>query len=218
MALHWILLFIAVILVGLIAWHSSRFSAASLKKIFERRTNDDSDVVLGLEDDLENFITEDDDMTDQKTSDAIPKPERSRTFESNAELPAILTLHIKAPDGQAFAGAVLESRFRAAGLYFGAHNIFHYEVEKEGDYYPVFSLASAFEPGSFDLSTIHQYATQGLTLFMQTAELDSPRETFALMLKTAQTLAAELQGIACDDKWTPLSEASIARYYASLGE
>ncbi len=185
MALHWILLFAAVILVGLIAWHSSRFSSTSLKKIFDRRGDERSDEVLGLD----------------------------------TEAPAtILTLNIKAPEGEAFAGESFESLFREVGLYFGKLNIFHYEMETDGDFFPVFSLASAFEPGYFDMKTISEYMTPGLTLFMECSEHASPREVFKLMHATAKTLSDKLGGMLCDDQWLPLNDQTIDRYYAKLGD
>jgi cell division protein ZipA len=184
MALHWILLFAVVIFIGLIAWHSSRFSSTTLKKIFDHRGGERSDEVLGLD----------------------------------TEEPAtILTLNIKAPEGEAFAGESFESLFREVGLYFGKHNIFHYEMDREGDFFPVFSLASAFEPGYFDMNTIGEYATPGLTLFMECSEYASPREVFELMLATAKTLSDKLGGVLCDDQWLPLNDHAIERYHQKLG-
>ncbi len=211
MELHWILLFAAVILIGLIAWHSSSFSVSSLKKIFERRTSDESDAVLGLGG---NEFEQDESAEDDWVDGVRETPRSSHT--NNFSSP-IFCLNIKAPEGQAFSGTVLESRFRAAGLYFGDLNIFHYEVEKDGDFHPVFSLVSAFEPGCFDMKTIHQYTTAGLTLFMEADKVDAPREIFELMLKISQKLAADLQGIVCDEKWIPLTDPNLERYYARLG-
>lgn len=185
MSLHWLLLFCAVIVLGLVAWHSKHFSVPTLKKIFDRREYDQADEVLGLD--------------AQST-------------------PVILTLNIKAPEGEAFAGDALSSLLRDVGMYFGELNIFHYEIEKEGDYFPVFSLASAFEPGYFDMDNIHEYATPGLSLFMEATRQDAPREIFDLMLNTGKVLADKLGGVLCDDQWQPLSLNAIDKYYAKLGD
>lgn len=201
MALHWILLFIAVILVGLIAWHSTRFSTSALRKVFERRSSEDSDHVLGLgcaPEDPDDFLL------NPRTSE---KPTEASTS-------SVICINIKAPEGKAFAGEGLVAMLRGAGLYFGDLNIFHYEVEKDGDFYPIFSLVSAFEPGYFDLDTIAEYTTAGFTLFMETDAVDEPAEVFALMLETAKTLASELQGTVCDDSWMPLGDESLKRYQA----
>ena len=208
MALHWILLFVAVILVGLIAWHSTRFSTSALRRVFDRRTSANSDQVLGLSDEDDAF--EEDDEDDFLV---IEKPAKTTSAKSST---GVICLNIKAPDGEAFVGEGLVTILRTAGLYFGDLNIFHYEVERDGDFYPLFSLASAFEPGSFNLDTIDHYATPGLTLFMEVDGVDEPREVFALMLETARNLAGELQGTVCDDKWRPFTQESLERYGASL--
>jgi cell division protein ZipA len=206
MALHWILLFVAVILVGLIAWHSTRFSTSALRRVYDRRSSANSDQVLGLADDDEDFEDGDDD--DFLVTEKPAKNAKQST--------GVICLNIKAPDGEAFVGEGLVSILRTAGLYFGDLNIFHYEVERDGDFYPLFSLASAFEPGSFNLDTIDEYATPGLTLFMEVDAVDEPREVFALMLETARNLAEELQGTVCDDKWKPFTQESLERYSAAL--
>ncbi|MFI4956679.1 MAG: cell division protein ZipA [Gammaproteobacteria bacterium] len=215
MALHWILLFVAVIFLGLIAWHSTRFSTSSLRKVFNRRSNKNSDHVLGLstEDEEQEEYDDDDDFLIIEKPATSEKPSKSS---EKAPTAGVICLNIKAPDGEAFLGEGLVTLLRTAGLYFGDLNIFHYEVERDGDFYPLFSLASAFEPGSFNLDTIDDYVTPGLTLFMEVDAVDEPREVFALMLETARNLAGELQGTVCDDKWKPFTQESLERYSASL--
>lgn len=190
MALHWILLFVAVILVGLIAWHSTRFSTSSLRKVFNRRSQTDTDEVLGLGGDEE-------------------KPSAPASS-------GVICLNIRAPEGEAFVGEGLVGLLRNVGMYFGEMSIFHYELERDGDFFPVFSLASAFEPGSFNLDTIDGYMTPGLTLFMEIDAVDNPREVFEIMINTTRTIADALQGIVCDDKWVPLTDETLARYQARL--
>lgn len=224
MALHWILLFVAVALVGMIAWHSTRFSTSSLRQMFDKRAHGESDQVLGLhagDGSQEEYDLDDDDddfLIHEKTvkpAKASKAPKTSKTAEK-APQASVICLNIKAPDGEAFLGEGLVSTLRTAGLYFGDLNIFHYEVEREGDFYPLFSLASAFEPGSFNLDTIDDYVTPGLTLFMETDAVDDPREVFALMLETAKSLAGELQGTVCDETWQPFTQESLERYSAAL--
>jgi len=73
----------------------------------------------------------------------------------------------------------------------------------------IFSLASMYEPGYFDLDNMETYQTRGLTLFMQ---LPTPMDNvlaFNLMQETAMRLTDMLQGEIWSSKNYPIDEKTL---------
>jgi cell division protein ZipA len=195
MDLPWILLFISIILVALIAWHSSKLSLLQiLKSRFTRKPPEAyfTDYHEEVQDDLFAELEQDLDPLDE-----LPNPPRTQN--------AVFCINLKAPEGRHFGGEQLVVQLNRAGLRFGDFNIFHFEN--------LFSCASAFEPGTFDLDRIDSFKTRGLTFFMETGHVNDIRDAFETMLEATQHLAEQLRGQLCDDQWQPLNEDSLERYY-----
>ena len=106
----------------------------------------------------------------------------------------LLVLYVVAKPGNYFASYDLLQTISAAGLQFGDMNIFHYYLPTETGDVKLFSLASATEPGEFDLNNIGDFSCVGLTLFMNIREVPNVRQAFNKMLETAEQLADDLDG------------------------
>ena len=113
-----------------------------------------------------------------------------------------------------FQGRALAEVVRARGLVFGEMDIFH-QMQGEA---PAFSLASAIEPGTFDLARLDSFETQGVTLFMMVKESRGPLSAFNDMLDLAKTIADQLHGEVCDRHRNPMTLQSIARCRESIRE
>lgn len=106
-----------------------------------------------------------------------------------------MALHVMADKNRPFLGYDLLQVLLSQGLKYGDMKIFHRYQETNGKGPRLFSVASAVEPGTFD---IHQMGSQtygGITLFMQFS--GSPgidKERFSMMSATAQELAETLRG------------------------
>jgi cell division protein ZipA len=190
MELRWILLIAAIIIGALIAWHTSRSSFVSalgrLKYLFKRENQMD---LFG----------------DEK------EPE----YPQDVETPeGLICLHIKSKPGKSFGGQQLLVHLNRAGLHFGDMSIFHYTPENAEK--PIFSLASAFEPGTFDIDRMDHFETEGLSLFMQTDSLVQPEESLDTLFDIADELAERLDGDLLDHRWHLLSDGQIDAYYNSL--
>jgi cell division protein ZipA len=189
MDLPWILLFISVILIAMIAWNSSGgFTRRKRDQCIEQYHEEIQDDLFGEEDYFEDELA------------PVPPPKEIKN--------QILSINLKAPEGRYFAGEQLVIHLNRAGLRFGALDIFHFEN--------LFSLASAFEPGTFDLDRLENLKTAGLIFFMETGHLDDVREAFETMLDTAQHLAEQLKAELFDDQWRPLNSETIERYYDQI--
>jgi cell division protein ZipA len=149
--------------------------------------------------------------TSTSTSASVKAPKKSDVSKKSA----IFVLNVLASQGKAFVGYELLQSLLAAGLHFGEMNIFH-RYKEEGansNTKPIFSLASAVEPGTFDINRMGGFSSPGLTLFMQvTPDISNPQPLFETMLDTAKQLADDLGGEVYDDKRQPWSDEALHRY------
>ncbi len=120
----------------------------------------------------------------------------------------LLVMSVLAQTGCHFAAYDLLQAISATGLRFGEMNIFHYREAGE----VLFSLASATEPGEFDLDHIGDFSCDGLTLFMNMRETADPQHAFELMLATAEQLAEDLDGELRAWHRTPWSDEILKQY------
>lgn len=122
----------------------------------------------------------------------------------------IITFLIKAPPNQEFSGAGIIEATETVGLTFGDMKIFHHygkagmKTEKA-----IFSLASMYEPGYFELEKMDAYKTKGLVLFMQIPSPIDNMAAFDLMQETAMALASSLGGVICSSKHKPIDEKAL---------
>ncbi len=125
-------------------------------------------------------------------------------------LPEIITFNVLPQDDESFSGYELLQAILASGLRYGDMKIFHRYQEKNDHSSVLFSLASATEPGTFDIDDMSANPCRGLTLFMQTSKLADPQAAYDLMLETAQQLADDLDAQVFDGKKQIVREAAIA--------
>lgn len=140
-------------------------------------------------------------------------PRRRAHKEPAAEpVSGLISLYVRAHEGQQFSGTTLVKALNAVGMQFGEMAIFHHfgagELKCQT---PVFSAANMFEPGTFDLRRIEAFRTAGVALFLQLpGPLDGP-VAFELLLNTAQRLTELTGGELYVDPKHLLDAPSIAR-------
>ncbi len=123
----------------------------------------------------------------------------------------IIVLYILPKVNQKLTGSQINSSAQAMGLTFGEMNIFHYKSGHRN----VFSLANMLEPGSFDVNTIHDLTTSGLTVFMQITG-DDPLDDLTEMLQRSYQLAGLLDARLCNHKREPLTQQDAENYRAQV--
>ena len=120
----------------------------------------------------------------------------------------VLVLNITS-NGDAFQGLELYHAMIASGLRFGDMNIFH-SSNQQGQIQ--FSLVNSVQPGTFDLESISQFSTPGVSMFMQLpCEVDAIT-AFEQMKNVAHFLAKELNAQVRDDSQTRLTEQTTEHY------
>lgn len=107
----------------------------------------------------------------------------------------IVVLNILPVDSDArFPGSDLLDVFDRAGLEYGQFDVFHRVKETSEGPQSVFSVASATEPGSFDITAMAEESFKGLTLFMVLPGPMRGVDAFADMLATSRRIAEQIRG------------------------
>ena len=128
---------------------------------------------------------------------------------------SLIILHLLAAEERPYAGYELVQTLSSAGFYYGTMNIFHYYEDHNEKNPRLFSLASAVEPGTFDLTHIAEILAPGLCLFMPLKDKNA-LTSFELMLETAQLLIQDLGGTLCDGQRQPLTDYVLTHYRSQL--
>ena len=139
---------------------------------------------------------------EEKAEATAPKPEK------------FVVINVLALD-QPFEGQPLIDILHAAGMAFGEMNIFH-KLSVEGE--PEFSLASAVEPGVFDMAGIKGFSTPGVTIFMRVHELAEPLAVLDDLLGVAEAIAQELHGEIRDETRSVMTPQTIDHCRQSIRE
>jgi len=141
-----------------------------------------------------------------------PNPEKPNSQKQKPE--KFVVMHVIALDTH-FGGQPLLELLLDAGMTFGEMDIFH-KLDDSGE--PMFSLASAVEPGTFDMAQMEQFSTPGVTLFMRVHELSDPISVLDDMLSVADSIALELGGELRDETRSVMTPQTIEHCRQSVQE
>lgn len=202
--------------------------------IFRKSRLDDD--LAKFKDDLDNDVLQDDDgiiavrkrPTDDQTlqtesemaSIAMSRGEQFPSSQSNSPYSDdLIVINILPANGKTFIGYELLQAILSSGMRYGDMNIFHRYQSLSGKGPILFSLASASEPGTFDIQKMGNTNCQGLTLFLRlsyTPTIDNDR--FDLMLNTANQIAKQLRGNLFNQFKQPLSDQIITDIRRQLSQ
>ena len=120
----------------------------------------------------------------------------------------VIVINVLCRGGQQADGPTLLETITDHGLRFGDMNIFH--RPSPGDRARVdFSVASAVEPGTFDLGAMDEFATPGITMFMQLPGPANPLEAFEDMVSIARGIATRIGGDLKDEQHSVMTAQTI---------
>jgi cell division protein ZipA len=130
--------------------------------------------------------------------------------DASTEIEEVIVINIFAPEEQSFAGMELLQLILNCGMRYGDMDIFHRHEDGFDRGRVQFSMANAIEPGTFDLETMGEGESPGVSFFMGLPGPKNSMKAFDFMLETAQTLVRNLGGELYDERRTPMSEQTIA--------
>ncbi len=135
------------------------------------------------------------------------KPARSETLQQQ-----ILVMHLMAPKGEQLSGRQLQEVALSVGLRYGEAKIFQRHLNEEGSGDVLFSMANLVNPGTFDLKTIDQMMTPGVTLFMALDDIADPVSAFDLMIDSVDAMAEKLGCNILDETRSSMTRQTIDHY------
>jgi len=182
--------------------HENRFQPV---KRTPRHRNEFSEVVL-TESPIEPLIDEAEIVTsvDDSIEEALDLEETN-----NKVVSEFIVINVFAKGGETFEGLPLLETFDTLHLYYGEKQIFHYYEKPSGTGRVLFSVASAFEPGYFNVDLAHTCTTKGVLLFMKSYNNQDALTNFEIMLRVARQLATQLDGELRDESREILTIQSI---------
>lgn len=169
------------------------------------------------------LITQSPSKTEPLTSRLEPTLTKSSLKEENTnhtntstqhDIDNYIILQLMAPTQRPYRGYELIQTLTSAGFHYGKMNIFHFYADPPNKTELLFSLASAIEPGTFDLDNTGEIVCPGLCLFMSIHKVKSALTAFDVMWDTAQILAQDLGGTLCDRQLLPIDD--LTRYHSQL--
>ena len=217
--LRWILL-VAGIAVVLVVYLASYYQGRSKKAPAPRNSSrsqpvlDDTDIdgvdlTSAIDEELETLgqIISGDALVEEEVS-VIDMPAGKREPKPLAD--QVFMLFVEAPKGVPFRGPILLGALASAQLEFGDMDIFHRIEKDDGQEKTLFSVANIREPGTFDLSAMESFTSEGVVLFMQVPGSVDGVRAFDAMVESSRILADNLDSRVCDASHSPLTKQAIS--------
>ncbi len=145
-------------------------------------------------------------------SEPISAPTSAQKTDPKSTKPAgeqlVIALHILSKTGSSFQGPDLLREFENLSLEFGKMDIFH-RFSAQNRKEPLFSIANAMKPGTFDHNAMDKFETTGIVLFCQFPSSHPGGQAFEQLASSAKTLCTALDGRLMDEKRRPLGSQSL---------
>jgi cell division protein ZipA len=106
----------------------------------------------------------------------------------------------------------------ACGMRHGDMSLFHRFEDGLEKGAVQFSMANAVNPGTFDLETMSDMETKGVSFFMSMSEPKDPKTAFDCMLATAETVAKHLNGDLLDENHSVMRPQTKMHYRERIRE
>ena len=142
----------------------------------------------------------------------VSQPSEIKQQTPAAQPSEVIVLNVVARGGREFRGDDLLEVLITSGLKFGEMNIFHQRFRGTNNGPVIFSVANILNPGTFDLNSIHEFSTVGVSLFLALPSPINNLEAFDLMLGVAQRIQEELDGELKDDHRNVMTAQTIEHY------
>jgi len=127
-------------------------------------------------------------------------------------------INILKQDGSGLLGKDLNHVFSACDMRFGEMDIFHRFEKANAQGKIQFSVANAIQPGTFDMASIDELVTPGISLFMSLPGPEKPMEAFDAMAEVALVFARNFDATLHDDTHSDLTPQTLEHYRNRIRE
>jgi cell division protein ZipA len=148
----------------------------------------------------------------QAEEQPVSKPDEPQRPNNQTMQQQILVMHLMAPKGELLSGRDLQEASLKVGFRYGELKIFQRHLNEDGSGEVLFSMANLVNPGTFDLNTIDQMTTPGVTLFMALDDLEDPVAAFEVMTASVDTLVEALDLSVLDETRSSMTRQTIDHY------
>ncbi|GHC15326.1 hypothetical protein GCM10010082_02320 [Kushneria pakistanensis] len=143
----------------------------------------------------------------ERAARSMIEGESARTALADAEEVVVISVMSRDEDG--FHGPDLLQLVLACGLRLDDRGVFH-RFETESHQSPLqFSMVNVVKPGTFDLETLEEEGTPGVTFLMPMPSAESSREAFEAMFETAMVLVRNLGGELKDENHSVMTGQTV---------
>jgi cell division protein ZipA len=154
------------------------------------------------------FKPQDDELVDMVAQATQVKTSNREDVDSQE----VLVIHLVAHKGATVSGADLLKEVVDLGLRYGEMKIFHRHLNSDGSGAVLFSMANLVNPGTFDLNTMNNINTPGITFFMALDDVEDAVSGFENMLDTTDKLATALSLNIMDESRSSMTRQTIDHY------
>lgn len=130
----------------------------------------------------------------------------------------VLVINVMAPKGERFRGDILLETVLERSMRFGSMNIFHHHEHFNGEGGILYSMANIVVPGTFDLATMKEFNTPGVSLFLALPVDGDSSRALESMVGTAKAIASNLGGELKDENRSVMTAQTIEHYRSRLKE
>ena len=121
----------------------------------------------------------------------------------------VVIVNVMAQPGAYFYGDELLPVLQHFGLRLGKMSIFHRHTDPDGTGPVMFSMANMVKPGTFALNGIENFATPGVSFFVQLPNRHGNMKAFEHMLATANGVKQAMDGILKDERRSVLTRQTV---------
>lgn len=147
--------------------------------------------------------------TKAERAESRSKAHQDSEPEQEPEVEEVLVINVMSTGGERFQGADLLQVLLQCGMRFGDMQIFHRHEGEDGEGDLLFSMVNMVVPGTFELSTMSEFETPGVSFFMTLPMSANSMEAFNIMANTAMTLADSLGGELKDEQRSIMTQQTI---------
>jgi cell division protein ZipA len=205
------------------AEQAKRFVRRNKKTVAEKIRKEPIIAKKEAEDQMRMDFNESQELKGGDSSNLASKPDNASrqstgSAKSGRSETDVIVLNVRASDDNPISGASLLPMLLTLGFKFGEHDIFHRHVSTNGKGPILFSLTNMFKPGVFDIDSMENFNTAGLSLFMMLPIEGDPQQVFNMMHNAARKISDEFGCRILDGNKVAVSKQSLQQYIERIRE
>lgn len=169
---------------------------------------------------LSNDVSLTDNMTAEEEIESEASTPVSRPVNDVAETKQpddIFIFNVAAKNGEDLGGHQLLQFFLTSGFRYGEMGIFHRHEHSDGTGDVLFSIANMMAPGTFDLDTMEQFTSEGISFFFTVPNQNvNAKKAFDMMLRAVEQIAEEFNCEVLNQHREAFTEQQFVEYQDRL--